>query len=543
MRTCETCGWGKLSLVGLGVWAMLGGIVWAAPPAGDARNTPPQNTRRDNPQPPPENIRREAPTKQFQPPPPGPSLRHDDSDATKDLRRRSDAERDTGKNAEVDREPRRAPAPDRNKDQNLPKRDDRSGVGKGQPPVADRSRIDDVRKRLDRQDRGKANPGPAGMSGGQPPRDAKQPRFSDRLKTGDLNRLSAGQSAKQLRLADQYRLWQQGDVARRLELQKHGPPPKLYHGVVSPAYQQYCFQYRYWGPSWFAGVCWYPKWNPWVQWSWYYHCHPWWDPRPIWCRPVVYLPCPLWVYWATPAWQPLPVVACGTWVDFSPVALPPQQADLQLVAVRFVDPGHPEEKLGPRYRVWFRNNGAAPVTQPFNVMLFASNDERLAANLPQAGVRVTAIEAGDIQSVDIRLPVEVYTMGRDAQGNPAPFSVLHVLVDANREVPETNLANNGARLAVGDILPVDPAAFEIDPVAARPGGEILLAGEGFGPQPGRALVVVGGQEMDAEILGWYDLGVRLALPRVAVAGPTEADVVIVRGDGAAANPLKVTISP
>ena len=185
------------------------------------------------------------------------------------------------------------------------------------------------------------------------------------------------------------------------------------------------------------------------------------------------------------------------------------------MAVRFVDPGHPEEKLGPRYRVWFRNNGAAPVTQPFNVMLFAGNDERLAANLPQAGVRVTAIEAGDIQSVDIRLPVEVYTMGRDAQGNPAPFAMLHVLVDANREVPETTKANNGARLAPAEILPVDPAAFEVDPVAARPGGEVLLAGEGFGPQPGRVLVVVGGQEMDAEILGWYDLGVRLALPRLA----------------------------
>jgi hypothetical protein len=176
-------------------------------------------------------------------------------------------------------------------------------------------------------------------------------------------------------------------------------------------------------------------------------------------------------------------------------------------------------------------------------MLFAGNDVRLAANVPQAGVRVTSIDAGDIQSVDIRLPVEVLSMNRDAQGNPAPFAMLHVLVDANREVPETSLANKGARLAVGDILPVDPAAFEIDPVAARPGGEVLLAGEGFGPQPGRALVVVGGREMDAEILGWYDLGVRLALPKLALAAATEADVIIIRGDGAAANPLKVTITP
>ena len=103
-------------------------------------------------------------------------------------------------------------------------------------------------------------------------------------------------------------------------------------------------------------------------------------------------------------------------------------------------------------------------------------------------------------------------------------------------------ANNGARLLPADILPVDPAAFELDPVAARPGGEVALAGEGFGPQPGRALLQVGGQEMDAEILGWYDLGVRLALPRLALAAPTPADVIVIRGDGAAANPLRISIA-
>ena len=83
-----------------------------------------------------------------------------------------------------------------------------------------------------------------------------------------------------------------------------------------------------------------------------------WDPRPIWCRPVVYGPCPRWVYWETPVFVPLPAVGCGTWVDLKPVVVAAATSDLQLVAVRFVDPGHPEEKLGPRYRVWFRNNGA-----------------------------------------------------------------------------------------------------------------------------------------------------------------------------------------
>ena len=124
--------------------------------------------------------------------------------------------------------------------------------------------------------------------------------------------------------------------------------PNFYHGLVSPAYEHHCLKYHYWGPAFFAGVCWYPQWNPWVEWSWHYHCHPFWDPRPIWCRPVIYDPCPRWVYWEAPVWTPLPVVTCGTWVDLRPVVVAAAQSDLQLVAVRFVDPGHPEEKLGPR---------------------------------------------------------------------------------------------------------------------------------------------------------------------------------------------------
>jgi len=367
--------------------------------------------------------------------------------------------------------------------------------------------------------------------------------FQERLKAGDLNRLTAGATAKKLKLADQYRMYQQGDVARRLNLQKHGNHPIVYRGVVSPIYQRQCMKYYYWGPSFFAGVCWYPRWNPWVQWSWYHHCNPYWDPRPFWCRPVIYRRCPVWVYWNTPAWTPLPAVACGTWVDLMPVEIPAADSDLQLVAVRFVDPGHPEEKLGPRYRVWFRNNGSQPIAQPFNVMLFAGNDERLAANMPQAGVRVTGVDAGDMQSVDIRLPVEVYAMRHDTQGNPAPFSVLQVLVDANREVAETTDANNGARLTPAEILPVDPASFELQPKAAKPGEEVLLAGEGFGPQPGRVLVQVNGREMDGEILGWYDLGVRWTMPKLSLAAPVEADVIVIRGDGAAANPVKVTLTP
>ena len=320
--------------------------------------------------------------------------------------------------------------------------------------------------------------------------------------------------------------------------------PNFYHGPISPRYARHCIPYRYWGPSFFAGMCWYPRWDPWVEWSWHHRCHPYWDPRPVYCRPVIYDPCPVWVAWDVPVWQPLPEVSCGTWVDLKVLTIDNDQTDLQLVAVRFVDPGHPEENLGPRYRVWFRNVGNQPVTHPFDVVLFAGNDGDLVAGLPQAGVRVTSIEANDVQSVDIRLPADVLTMGRDAENKPAPFSTLHVLVDANREITlDSDRVNNGAHLAPAEVLPVDPAAFELEPSSAPGQSEVLLAGEGFGPQPGQVMLVVNGKEVEAEILGWYDLGVRFTLPKVSVQEPTEAEVMVVRGDGAASNPLKITLEP
>ena len=72
---------------------------------------------------------------------------------------------------------------------------------------------------------------------------------------------------------------------------------------------------------------------------------------------------------------------------------------------------------------------------------------------------------------------------------------------------------------------------------------MMLAGEGLGPQPGQVLVNVGGQELQAEILGWYDLGVRINVPQVEITGPTPAEVIVIRGDGAATNPIKITLFP
>jgi hypothetical protein len=388
--------------------------------------------------------------------------------------------------------------------------------------------------------------------------------FQERLNKNDLGGVAKGGVAQNVKLDQQYQLMRQGDVARRLDLARtanvasvnrvtnvnhfildHGHHPRhhVYYGWVSPWYSRWCFEFYYCGPSYYAGFCWYPRWCPWVSWAWHYHCYPLWDPRPFWCRPIVYVPAPVWVYYEVPVWEPLPEVPSGTWVDVKKVPVPVDRFDLQMLAVRFVDPGHPDEKLGPRYRVWFRNNSTKAVTQPFNVTLLASADGKLAAGLPQAGVRVTSIGAGETQSVDIRLPFEVTQMVRTPDGKPAPFGALHALVDANREVAEVNRANNGTKISPVDVLPVDPAAFEVDPKSVPAGGELILAGEGFGPEPGKVLVHLGGLEMEAEILGWYDLGVRLNVPRLPLTGPTGADLIVVRGDGAAANPVQVTVTP
>ena len=106
------------------------------------------------------------------------------------------------------------------------------------------------------------------------------------------------------------------------------------------------------------------------------------------------------------------MVSSGTWVDVPTVAAH-NRDDLQLLAVRFVDPGHPEEELGPRYRVWVRNNGEETLSRSFNVVLLASVDGRPEADSPQSGVRVEGIEPGEIQSMDIRLPIESLDMADD----------------------------------------------------------------------------------------------------------------------------------
>ena len=370
--------------------------------------------------------------------------------------------------------------------------------------------------------------------------------YQQRVEQHDFRHLHESDVGRQLNLDRQFQLHRHGDVSRQLNLGpsliQAGGWQHRHHGRVVSNFTQSSVSVWYAGGGYYPRYCWTPRWTPWVDWCWWDTCQPIYDPRPVYCRPIVYTPSPTWVVYEYPVWQPLPVATCGTWVDVPPVVVD-SGTDLQLLATRFVDNGHPDQNLGPRYRVWLRNNGPLSATTPFNVMLVAANDPVPAPDLPQAGAIVNGLAAGEIQSVDIRLPLAANRLAVSLEGQRIPFGYLHVLVDSHRELAESNESNNGAVVARNDILPVDPAAFSSDVSAGAPGTVINVAGEGLGPEPGQVIVSINGLQLQAEIHGWYDLGVRFALPNIALTGATDADILIVRGDGAAANPLDFDLVP
>ena len=366
----------------------------------------------------------------------------------------------------------------------------------------------------------------------------------ERIRNGQLQGFMGGKYGQNLQLKRQFELQRKGDYTRQMNfrqtLVKNGGWGNRKMGLLDRMrYTQNCTSMSYCGSGYYPKYCYCPKWSPWVKWCWNVTYVPgWWDPRPVYCQPVyTYEPCQPWVSYSYPAWNPL-VDNCGTWVDVPPVAVD-SGVDLQLLAVRFVDGGHPEEQQGPRYRAWVRNNSAVPISQAFNVLAYAANGQEPVSGAPEGGVRVTSIDAGAVQSLDLRLPFSASNMTQDSEGHPQPFGFLHVIVDSHREVQEAHEENNGVVLARGDVLPVDPSLFGVDQPVAAPGTVLSIGGEGFGPEPGQVILRVGDQEVQPKILGWYDLGVQVELPDLS--GDAQADLIVVRGDQAATNPYTITI--
>lgn len=231
---------------------------------------------------------------------------------------------------------------------------------------------------------------------------------------------------------------------------------------------------------------------------------------------------------------PLPVAQPAPIAPPVAVAPAPGPMDLALVSVRLVDNGNPAQNLGPRFRVWIRNSGPAPLYQPFGVMLLAARDATATPDLPQAAVQIASLQPGQVLPIDIRLP---------AEANQSGLPMIHALVDARREVFEQNKANNVAVLDRSTIAPVDPTLFSTDAPSAAVGTEIGMVGEGLGPGNGHAIVKLGGLDLEAEITGWTEQGARIRLPALPLANPTPAQVLLVRADGKPANAMALTVTP
>jgi len=354
-------------------------------------------------------------------------------------------------------------------------------------------------------------------------------------------------------LDKQWKHRHKGDVARRMDLHSHlrkrgGWHKRHIHGPVGRHYLRHHFAHRYLGPYRYPRYTWFPRWYGWVNWSWSFNCLADFDPRPVVVRPWDAPVGPEWIPDEVPeeaaAWLPLFAVTSGTWVDVPAPELIAGATDLQVLAVRFVDPGHPERSLGPRYRVWIRNNSQRPIETGFNVLALASNDDGAGAENPQITARVDSIAEQEIRAVDLRLPVSSASFGRDDQGQSIPFAKLHVIADSHGELSQDAIpANNGAIVPRLDVLPVDPALFSADQTEAAVGSIIDLAGEGLGPEPGQVVISVGELQLNAQIEGWYDLGIRIRLPELQLAGAQDVKILVIRGDSAASNPISFTLLP
>jgi hypothetical protein len=177
------------------------------------------------------------------------------------------------------------------------------------------------------------------------------------------------------------------------------------------------------------------------------HCPKFWPfPLPPICvitPPIVILPAPV-------------TVVNRTVVVVARPVLVGQPIDLELVGLQLVDEGNRDEQIGPRYRVWVRNNGPALHTE-FKVTILAANRDQPKPELPNVSGRVSTIEASQTIAVDLRLPLAAHELGHDAQGNAIPFSKLFVWIDSAQEIKESNEDNNATMMSRTEIPPVDAA--------------------------------------------------------------------------------------
>lgn len=221
---------------------------------------------------------------------------------------------------------------------------------------------------------------------------------------------------------------------------------------------------------------------------------------------------------------------------------PMRAAELQLMGVRFVDPGIPQRNLGPRYRIVLRNNAPA-IRRPFDLILAAGIDGQMQPELPRVSEHVAAMTPGQVLAIDIRLPIESLAMAYPGEDKPAPFSTLFVMVAGQQDLLGNVKLSQLAVLPRIGLPMVDLTLIKPDNTTVPSGATVTLGGEGFGLAPGKVILALPGLELVTEIVNWGPLGVQVKLPRLALAAPTQGKLVVIRGDGANGSPLPIQMVP
>jgi hypothetical protein len=127
--------------------------------------------------------------------------------------------------------------------------------------------------------------------------------------------------------------------------------------------------------------------------------------------------------------------------------------DLELVDIRLVDAGSLSDGVGPRFRLFCRNNGTLEAPK-FHISMMADLGSVLSEKAHLVTVESVGIKPGKTQSVDVQLPVEVLKMTTAKDRWAKPFDLLGAMLDSDESLTETNENNNTLVLTRDSIKPL-----------------------------------------------------------------------------------------
>jgi hypothetical protein len=211
----------------------------------------------------------------------------------------------------------------------------------------------------------------------------------------------------------------------------------------------------------------------------------------------------------------------------------PQQTasiDLELRDLKLVDKG--DDTMGPAYRLSLRNNSQRGTIGSMVAVLMASQDAQPTADSPYATVEVPTLAAGQMTTIDIRLP-QIVSANTDA------FTYLTAAVGTPAGFTDTDESNNMAafdRSSVGAI-PAKITGVSVDETAGR----MILEGEGFGSDFGKLFLTVDGRRYEATVSAWGPTTVYFTVDGFDGNG-SNGSFTLVRNDGRLAPSLDIALA-